>query len=64
LRRRNGATSHCPSWQKGLRSLDTLAAVKPLPRPSSILATEPKRNEFCVLRSESERPDPYAHLVV
>ena len=25
--------------------------------------TDPEGNEFCVLRSESERPDPYAHLV-
>lgn len=25
---------------------------------------DPEGNEFCVLRSESERPDPYAHLVV
>ena len=24
---------------------------------------DPEGNEFCVLRSESERPDPYAHLV-
>jgi hypothetical protein len=24
---------------------------------------DPEDNEFCVLRSESERPDPYAHLV-
>jgi hypothetical protein len=25
--------------------------------------TDPEGNEFCVLRSESERPDPHAHLV-
>lgn len=25
---------------------------------------DPEGNEFCVLRSESERPDPYAHLVI
>ena len=25
---------------------------------------DPEGNEFCVLRSEAERPDPYAHLVV
>ncbi|GGB72621.1 glyoxalase [Knoellia flava TL1] len=25
---------------------------------------DPEGNEFCILRSESERPDPYAHLVV
>jgi predicted enzyme related to lactoylglutathione lyase len=24
---------------------------------------DPEGNEFCVLRSDSERPDPYAHLV-
>ena len=24
---------------------------------------DPEGNEFCVLRSEAERPDPYAHLV-
>ena len=24
---------------------------------------DPEGNEFCVLRSESERPDPFAHLV-
>jgi Glyoxalase-like domain len=24
---------------------------------------DPEGNEFCILRSESERPDPYAHLV-
>ena len=24
---------------------------------------DPEGNEFCVLRSEGERPDPYAHLV-
>jgi hypothetical protein len=24
---------------------------------------DPEGNEFCVLRSESERPDPYAHLL-
>jgi predicted enzyme related to lactoylglutathione lyase len=24
---------------------------------------DPEGNEFCVLRSASERPDPYAHLV-
>jgi predicted enzyme related to lactoylglutathione lyase len=26
--------------------------------------SDPEGNEFCVLRSEAERPDPYAHLVV
>ena len=33
--------------------------------PGSGWATlaDPEGNEFCVLRSESERPDPYAHLV-
>ena len=24
---------------------------------------DPEGNEFCILRSRSERPDPYAHLV-
>lgn len=24
---------------------------------------DPEGNEFCILRSEAERPDPYAHLV-
>ena len=24
---------------------------------------DPEGNEFCVLRSDAERPDPYAHLV-
>jgi predicted enzyme related to lactoylglutathione lyase len=28
-----------------------------------VTLTDPEGNEFCVLRSESERPDPYAHLV-
>jgi predicted enzyme related to lactoylglutathione lyase len=37
-----------------------------LRRPDGGWATllDPEGNEFCVLRSESERPDPYAHLVV
>jgi predicted enzyme related to lactoylglutathione lyase len=29
-----------------------------------ITLLDPEGNEFCVLRSVSERPDPYAHLVV
>jgi hypothetical protein len=29
-----------------------------------VTMADPEGNEFCVLRSESERPDPYAHLVV
>ena len=28
-----------------------------------VTLTDPEGNEFCVLRSEAERPDPYAHLV-
>ena len=28
-----------------------------------VTLADPEGNEFCVLRSESERPDPYAHLV-
>ena len=33
--------------------------------PESGWATlrDPEGNEFCILRSEAERPDPYAHLV-
>ena len=36
-----------------------------LRRPEGGWATlrDPEGNEFCILRSESERPDPYAHLV-
>jgi Glyoxalase-like domain len=29
-----------------------------------VTMADPEGNEFCVLRGESERPDPYAHLVV
>ena len=28
-----------------------------------VTLADPEGNEFCILRSESERPDPYAHLV-
>jgi hypothetical protein len=28
-----------------------------------VTLADPEGNEFCVLRSESERPDPYAHLL-
>ena len=28
-----------------------------------VVLADPEGNEFCVLRSESERPDPYTHLV-
>ena len=28
-----------------------------------VTLADPEGNEFCALRSESERPDPYAHLV-
>jgi predicted enzyme related to lactoylglutathione lyase len=28
-----------------------------------VTMADPEGNEFCVLRSEAERPDPYAHLV-
>ena len=28
-----------------------------------VTLADPEGNEFCVLRSESERPDPYAHLI-
>jgi hypothetical protein len=28
-----------------------------------VTLADPEGNEFCVLRSEAERPDPYAHLV-
>jgi len=28
-----------------------------------VTLADPEGNEFCVLRSEGERPDPYAHLV-
>lgn len=28
-----------------------------------VTLADPEDNEFCVLRSEAERPDPYAHLV-
>jgi hypothetical protein len=28
-----------------------------------VTMADPEGNEFCVLRSDSERPDPYAHLV-
>lgn len=28
-----------------------------------VVMADPEGNEFCVLRSETERPDPYAHLV-
>ena len=28
-----------------------------------VTLVDPEGNEFCVLRSEAERPDPYAHLV-
>ena len=28
-----------------------------------VAMADPEGNEFCVLRSDSERPDPYAHLV-
>lgn len=28
-----------------------------------VTLTDPEGNEFCILRSRSERPDPYAHLV-
>jgi hypothetical protein len=31
--------------------------------PGWVTLADPEGNEFCVLRSESERPDPYAHLV-
>ena len=29
-----------------------------------VTMADPEGNEFCVLRSNAERPDPYAHLVV
>jgi hypothetical protein len=29
-----------------------------------VTMADPEGNEFCVLRSDAERPDPYAHLVV
>ena len=28
-----------------------------------VTMADPEVNEFCVLRSDAERPDPYAHLV-
>jgi hypothetical protein len=28
-----------------------------------VTMADPEGNEFCVLRSETERPDPYAHLL-
>jgi len=28
-----------------------------------VTLADPEGNEFCVLRSDSERPDPYAHLM-
>jgi len=28
-----------------------------------VTMADPEGNEFCVLRSEGERPDPYAHLL-
>jgi hypothetical protein len=28
-----------------------------------VTMADPEGNEFCVLRSDAERPDPYAHLV-
>jgi hypothetical protein len=28
-----------------------------------VTMADPEGNEFCVLRSEAERPDPYAHLL-
>ena len=29
-----------------------------------VTMADPEGNEFCVLRSDAERPDPYAHLVI
>ena len=29
-----------------------------------VTMADPEGNEFCVLRSNAERPDPYAHLVI
>ena len=28
-----------------------------------LVLADPEGNEFCILRGEQERPDPYAHLV-
>lgn len=32
--------------------------------PGWVTLSDPEGNEFCVLRSNEERPDPYAHLLV